>query len=415
MKQKKIQNISCTSQEQQWHKPRGKIITSDPVMRCVFPKASTDQNGRIKSPVKAKVFEARSSEELHNFKEDEFSVLKSNLGSDTPFSYLTNSHQFDLNATNSILTPMGLVNMGSPLSYQFKDWNDLDNATEFEVLIYNIQKTDYTINIQSKVLFPNLPIHILPNIIRPELVANLKEDENDLLLDLSIDINEARILQKNTIDQSKNPLWVNARKKRLTASNFGNVIIRKSKPSESFLKNIFKSNDLSNVRAINYGKTNELKARQIYINKIKSTLNRDLMVEDAGLVVNPGLPFLGATPDGKVFDKYEKNSDTFGIIEIKCPYKYRDCNIKEAALNKDFCLEIKKDTDEIMLKKKHIYFYQVQGQMALSGIKWCDFIVYTSRSIFIQRINFDKNAWENIICPKLIEFYYCHGLPYLTK
>ena len=40
----------------------------------------------------------------------------------------------------------------------------------------------------------------------------------------------------------------------------------------------------------------------------------------SGFVVNPGYPFLGALPDGKVIDSSEENA--FGIIEIKCPYKH---------------------------------------------------------------------------------------------
>jgi hypothetical protein len=29
------------------------------------------------------------------------------------------------------------------------------------------------------------------------------------------------------------------------------------------------------------------------------------------------------------------------------------------------------------LKKNHEYYDQVQGQMGLTGTKWCDFVVYT--------------------------------------
>ncbi len=35
-------------------------------------------------------------------------------------------------------------------------------------------------------------------------------------------------------------------------------------------------------------------------------------------MVNPSLPFLGATPDGKVFDQTE--IEPFGLLEIKAPF-----------------------------------------------------------------------------------------------
>lgn len=42
-------------------------------------------------------------------------------------------------------------------------------------------------------------------------------------------------------------------------------------------------------------------------------------------------------------------------------------------------LEIRSDTG-ITLKKKHQYYAQVQLGMALLNLKWCDFIIYSSKS-----------------------------------
>ena len=47
---------------------------------------------------------------------------------------------------------------------------------------------------------------------------------------------------------------------------------------------------------------------------------KQFIVFDAGLVVNPSFPYLGASPDGKVYDPTEK--DPFGLLEIKNPYTY---------------------------------------------------------------------------------------------
>ena len=60
------------------------------------------------------------------------------------------------------------------------------------------------------------------------------------------------------------------------------------------------------------------------------------------------------------------------------------------------------DSDRVNLRH---YYAQVQGQLAIGGRPWCDFVVYTTKGINVQRIKFDNNYWENILLPKLSEFY----------
>ena len=59
------------------------------------------------------------------------------------------------------------------------------------------------------------------------------------------------------------------------------------------------------------------------------------------------------------------------------------------------------------LKKKHAYYTQVQGQMGVSGAKWCDFIVYTKKGISLERIPFDAAYWETLK-QKLHTYYFTH-------
>lgn len=46
--------------------------------------------------------------------------------------------------------------------------------------------------------------------------------------------------------------------------------------------------------------------------------NTKFIVYEAGLVINPSLPYLGASPDGKVFDPTD--NEPFGLREIKAPF-----------------------------------------------------------------------------------------------
>lgn len=38
----------------------------------------------------------------------------------------------------------------------------------------------------------------------------------------------------------------------------------------------------------------------------------------------------------------------------------------------------------------HQYYYQVQGDMGIVGVEWCDFIIWTTKDMTIERTYFDK-------------------------
>ena len=43
--------------------------------------------------------------------------------------------------------------------------------------------------------------------------------------------------------------------------------------------------------------------------------------------------------------------------------------------------------------------------MAVGQRKWCNFVVYISQQIYMQRIYFDDNFWRDDLFPKLEHFY----------
>ena len=51
------------------------------------------------------------------------------------------------------------------------------------------------------------------------------------------------------------------------------------------------------------------------------------------------------------------------------------------------------------------YYAQVQGQMAIGERPWCDFIVFTTLSISVERIKYENNYWGHTVLPNLISFY----------
>lgn len=62
------------------------------------------------------------------------------------------------------------------------------------------------------------------------------------------------------------------------------------------------------------------------------------------------------------------------------------------------------------LKRGHVHYDQVQGLMGLTGAQWCDFIVYMSKGLSVERIMFDQDHWDTF-CEKLCDYYFKYCLP----
>ena len=54
--------------------------------------------------------------------------------------------------------------------------------------------------------------------------------------------------------------------------------------------------------------------------------------------------------------------------------------------------------------KSHKYYYQIQGQMAITGIHRCILVGYTNRGIHSVTVNFDEDMW-NTVHQNLSSFY----------
>ena len=124
--------------------------------------------------------------------------------------------------------------------------------------------------------------------------------------------------------------------------------------------------------------------------------NDSFTVCKAGFHICEQYPFLGAFPDGCIHDA--KSEYKFGMLEVKCPYRYRHKSISDAATNSDFCLMlVQKGNGQryMKLNNSHAYYAQLQGQLAITGRQFCDFVVYTTKDLFIQRINLNEQFWVN--------------------
>ena len=139
------------------------------------------------------------------------------------------------------------------------------------------------------------------------------------------------------------------------------------------LKDIFCNKSLPDVKSMAHGKENEKVARSIYSNKVQKKVSA-FTVFDAGISVNPEFPFVGATPDGRVHDPSE--NPTYGQVEIKCPFSKRSDKTIQEALDRNFHLENRNGSFSFKVDHSSGYYCHVQGQLALTGLTWCEFFVY---------------------------------------
>ena len=98
-----------------------------------------------------------------------------------------------------------------------------------------------------------------------------------------------------------------------------------------------------------------------------------------------------------------------GFLEIKCPYKYRECAPADID-DPSFCLV--NTADGLKLSSNHQYYTQVQMQLALCEVSYCDFVVWTPKGLVTNRIQPDHSYFTEIK-PKLDYFFTKFILPEL--
>ncbi|KAH3800458.1 uncharacterized protein LOC127837574 [Dreissena polymorpha] len=234
--------------------------------------------------------------------------------------------------------------------------------------------------------FPKLPVH--DRYVQPVYATVLTENESLFMDSMQVSESESVEIERETRSQSLNPLWNRLRQKRLTASIFKDVVSRQ-KDFESLVERLTSGRKIQTA-AMKHGLEHECEAALEY------STHKQVNVRPCGFVINPAAPFIGASPDRIVYDPSE--SDPFGLLEIKCPLKE---SYKEAP-----CLKGNSD-GTFSLRESNSYYMQVMGQMAVTGLPWCDLCVWTENDMHIERIYFNDKLWSDMFS-KLSIFYHQH-------
>ena len=172
--------------------------------------------------------------------------------------------------------------------------------------------------------------------------------------------------------QQGTPAWFNARKGKLTASNFGAACgvnpwcTRRKALREQLGLEKFSGPP----EACLWGTRNEKNAIKDYMVRTGN------VVVSKGLYTHPNYPWLGGSPDGLVGDE--------GMIEVKCPFY--------------------KQVPHTTIPPH--YYCQVNGLLEILNRQWCDFISWTPTAMKVYRVYRDPELFDFLL-ERYTVFYAC--------
>lgn len=259
----------------------------------------------------------------------------------------------DLAVLNLVESKFGPVPQGSVLSYQCPP----DISRDI------IKHPDAP-------LFPQLPL--LGSTFKRNLQFVSSYPQFYHLQSLEVTLELASLIEERTRGQSENPMWQEVRHPRLTSSRFGEVFSLRGESSAQALA----------VRMLKGVRQTQAMKRGIDLEPEVLHQFSDLCnvnVYPSGFIIHPDASYLGASPDARVYDPTAV--PPFGLAEVKCPNVDSITEVKH----------VKFVNGKAKLKKTHKYYFQVQGQLAITGLLWCDFITSTKSDLTVERIWLDES------------------------
>ncbi|KAL1268558.1 hypothetical protein QQF64_033921 [Cirrhinus molitorella] len=129
--------------------------------------------------------------------------------------------------------------------------------------------------------------------------------------DLHLTQQQCLVVEEETREQSKSRVWFDQRAGRVIGSVFSEVA-RANRPVSLIKRICYPHSSQFSTEATRWGQVNEERARANYISMMQDH-HEDFQVQASGFIINPDIPWIGATPDGMVTCTCHGD----GILEIK--------------------------------------------------------------------------------------------------
>ena len=144
--------------------------------------------------------------------------------------------------------------------------------------------------------------------------------KHQFLQKLKVSHTESQSIEESTRKQRES--------KGLTSTSAHKIFTRKIRNFDKLYKQIDKpfNEPIDSVKeALNYGKWDEALAIEKHQFMMNYKLNRPAKIREAGIIIQSQLFWLGANPDGIIFDKKVQE---IGLLEIKCAHIKRNLGKK---------------------------------------------------------------------------------------
>lgn len=174
---------------------------------------------------------------------------------------------------------------------------------------------------------------------------------------LSIDEKQCDIIFAKTVQQANSQFWFDQRSGGIAVSIFYKVChMRETTDKTNTVKLRMNYCPMEPIFRT------AISASELYFKKLSSK-HQELAVVESGLVINQKWPFLGASPDRIRFCKCHGKK----LVECKSLFSKRNLLPGIAASEK-----LRKTTKGFQLKEETTWYYQIEGQMAITGIHYTD-------------------------------------------
>lgn len=200
-----------------------------------------------------------------------------------------------------------------------------------------------------------------------------------------------------TIQQSNSSEWFQQRTLRITASN-GHKLKGHRFNVEKVVTDLLNPKITQNA-AMMYGKKNE----DVALKEYKQLLNPSFEIVKVGVIINLQQPWLSCSPDAILV--YGKEAWQKQLVEIKCPYTCRKIPVWDNELGKSNVPYLKTDENGLHLNPNHSIYTQVQLQMYVTNIGFCDLFIYSPQGSVLLKIQRDNELLTQLI-PRLEDFYF---------
>ena len=128
----------------------------------------------------------------------------------------------------------------------------------------------------------------------------------------------------------------------------------------------------------------------------------DLIIRENGIFIDLCHPYTGASPDGII----SCSCCGKGVLEVKCPSCVKDSFPEDDS--QSFCMS-KQSDGNWTIKNDHPYYYQIQTQMHVCRLDYCDFVVWSEGDgILTERVLKDETFFQNIISD--LEHFFVYGI-----